>query len=160
MDIILFQSRSGGIQLSITPQSKIEHQCSINPSQIAMKCRSDKQTIVRYLWYHLVVLISADTQQIFLNGRFQREIKRNSSEKNQLFLEMKELNIGTDLNGFHCWFGRMADLSLWKRWLDPIEIRGIWQQRVSIDQLHLGEHLITTSSQTNHQRNTSRSVLL
>lgn len=142
------------IQLNITPQSKIENQLSINPSRIAMKCRSDKQTIVRYLWYHLVILISADTQQLFLNGRFQREIKQNS----RLDLEMKELNIGTDSNGFHCWFGRMADLSLWKRWLDPVEIRGIWQQRVSIDQFDLGEYLIANYQTT--QRTTFRSVLL
>ena len=158
MDIILFQSRSGVIQLCITPQSKIENQLSINPSRIAMKCRSDKQTIVRYLWYHLVLLISADTQQIFLNGRFQREFKRSSPEKNRLYLEMKELNIGTDSNGFHCWFGRMADLSLWKRWLDPMEIRAIWQQRVSIDQVDLGDDPIANCQTI--QRTTFRSVLL
>ena len=156
--MILFQSRSGLIRLSITPQSKIENQLSINPSRIAIKCRSDKQTIVRYLWYHVVILISVNSQQLFLNGKFQRETKRNSSENNQVLLQMKELNIGTDSNGFHCWFGRMADLSLWKRWLDPIEIRAIWHQRVSIDQTDLGEYFDKTCQ--TKQRDTFRSVLL
>jgi hypothetical protein len=105
-----------------------------------MKCRSDKQTIVRYLWYHLVILISKDKQQLFINGQCQREIKRNFRENNQILISMKELNIGTDSKGFHCWFGRIADLCIWNRWLDLIEIRAIWHQRVSIDRTDLGEY--------------------
>ncbi len=119
-----------------------------------MKCRSDKQTIVRNLWYHLVILISQDKQQLFINGQCQREIQRNFYDKNQISLVIKELNIGTDSKGFNCWFGRIADLSIWNRWLNRIEIRAIWQQRVSIDQTDLGEYFNTKQS------NTSRSVLL
>lgn len=157
LDIVLFQSKCGFIQVGITPHSKIENQFSIFPNRIAVRCRSDKQTIVRYLWYHLVILISADQQQLFINGQLQREIKRNFLQTNPMPLVMEELNVGTDSKGFHCWFGRMADLSLWKRWLDPMEIRAIWQQRVSIDQTDLGEYL--TSSSKTKQPTTFRSVL-
>jgi hypothetical protein len=71
---------------------------------------------------------------------------------------MKELNIGTDSKGFNCWFGRIADLSIWNRWLDFIEIRTIWQQRVSIDQIDLGEYFIQNFN--TKQSSTLRSVLL
>ncbi len=71
---------------------------------------------------------------------------------------MKELNIGTDSKGFNCWFGRIADLSIWNRWLDFIEIRAIWQQRVSIDQIDLGEYFIQNFN--TKQSSTLRSVLL
>ena len=157
-DIVLFQSKCGFIQLGITPQSKIENQFSIYLNRIANKCRSDKQTIVRYLWYHIVILISAEKQQLFINGQCQREIKGNFPQNNPISLAMKELNIGTDSKGFHCWFGRMADLSVWKRWLDPIEIRAIWQQRVSIDQTDLGEYF--SRNFNTGQRSYFRSVLL
>lgn len=70
-----------------------------------MKCRSDKQTIVQYLWYYLVLLISHDQQQLFLNGQSQRNFHRN----HQRMIMMKESNIGTDSKGFNCWFGRIAD---------------------------------------------------
>jgi hypothetical protein len=71
---------------------------------------------------------------------------------------MKELFIGTNSKGFHCWFGRIADLSIWNRWLDYMEIRAIWQQRVSIDQTDLGEYFIKNFN--TKQSNTLRSVLL
>ena len=123
----------------------------MSPSRTSIKCRSYKQNIVRHLWYHLVILVSKDKQQLFLNGHFQREIKRNLDENNQMSILMKELNIGTNSKGFHCWFGRIADLSIWNRWLDSIEIRAIWQQRMSIDQTDLGQYLV-------HHFNTNQST--
>lgn len=71
---------------------------------------------------------------------------------------MKEINIGINSKGFHCWFGRIADLSIWNRFLDSIEIKAIWQQRVSIDQVNLGEYFIKNFYRK--QLNYSRSVLL
>jgi hypothetical protein len=71
---------------------------------------------------------------------------------------MKEINIGTNSKYFHCWFGRMADISIWNRWLDYMEIRAIWQQRVSVDQTNLGDYLINNLNK--RQSIISRSVLL
>ncbi len=153
VEIVLAQY--GFIHLGITPKSKIENQFSFYSNEIPFKCRSNKQTIVRHLWYHLVILISHDEQKLFINGQCQREVKRN--ENNPKLISIKELNIGTNSKGFNCWFGRIADLCIWNRWLNPIEIRAIWQQRVSIDRTDLGEYF--TQNFNLKQSTHSRSVL-
>jgi hypothetical protein len=141
--------------VGITPQSTIEMSFSLYSNQKLIKCRSSKQNIIRYLWYHLVILISPDKQILFLNGQCQRESKRNFDK---ISMKMNELNIGRNSKGVDCWFGRIADFSIWNRSLDMMEIRAIWEQRKSIDKINLGEYLMMNLN--TKQSNYFRSVLL
>lgn len=156
-DINLFPN-GDFIHIGITPQSNIETNYSFKKNNISIKCRSNTQSIIRYLWYHIVILISNNKQILYLNGQFQKEIKKDLSLNNEINILMKEIFLGMNSKGYHCWFGRIADLSIWNRFLDFIEIKSIWQQRVSIDQIDFGQFFIKNFSKK--QINYSRSVLL
>jgi hypothetical protein len=64
----------------------------------------------------------------------------NASQWHEQKMHLPDLLcLGSKNSGHHNpWRGKIADVSIWRRWLKPFEIRALYQQQVSIDKVKLG----------------------
>ncbi|CAF1122912.1 unnamed protein product, partial [Didymodactylos carnosus] len=124
-------------------------------------CNAQNTHINRRTWYHIVARISRQKQEIWINGKLS-EIKEMTNPRDastgrsyswaneETWLEEKMsmpniLTIGAknELYEYSWHGGRLADISIWNCWLEPKEIRAIFQQKCSIDQMKIGTYLFS-----------------
>ena len=128
----------------------------ISAAKYAFICQ-DRQKVEPGRWYHVVVRVNRNQQELWVNGqqvstvymtnphlRYQvRDPYRqrwNPSQWHQQKMHLPDvLCLGSKSTQHHNpWIGKIADVSVWRRWLKPFEIRAFYQQQASIDKVKLG----------------------
>ncbi|CAF1622832.1 unnamed protein product, partial [Didymodactylos carnosus] len=115
-------------------------------------------------WYHLVVRYSRNNKQdIWINGKLQTQVHMTtpngvttiwnkpifSSSPPRLWWSSQKmcmpdaLFIGAKNEKYtYSWSGgKLADITIWNKLLEPIEIRAAYREKVSIDKLNVGTYI-------------------
>lgn len=150
------KSNNNWILMSIDHYNTIITEAMISNNQCSFYCSSTVE-LEEEKWYHLVTRQSRNEQDIWINGEFcghtdmstpeniaacwQGPLSQlqthhwNAERRNRPSL----LTLGAKHEfGKDPFRGQMADLSIWNRWLSPLEIRTISEQKRSIDQIKIG----------------------
>nr|ACD54731.1 F-box domain proteins-like protein [Adineta vaga] len=144
------------LHLGFHVDTNIHNQVMISPAQYAFGCY-DRQKTEPNRWYHVVVRVSRQFQELWVNGRVVSRVDMTNPE---LRLEVRlpyrqnwqpsqwcqqrmhlpeALYIGSKNNRHHNpWIGKIADISVWRRWLKPFEIRALYKQQAAINNVKLG----------------------
>jgi hypothetical protein len=113
-------------------------------------------------WYHVVTQVSRAKQEIYVNGHLQGEIDMTSKGNqaniwtpgrvapNAEWFEQQIHRPQTLCIGAKClhpivhnfWHGQVADLCIWTRWLEPIEIKVIYRSRAKLDNFNMGQFIV------------------
>ncbi len=128
----------------------------ISDSQCSFYC-STAEELEEDRWYHIVARHSRNEQEVWINGKFCGHTDMTTPENiarswnGQLSASQKchwdrerrnlphTLTLGAkNEGGINRFRGRIADLSIWNRWLSPVEIRTISEQKRPIDQIDVG----------------------
>ncbi|CAF0978569.1 unnamed protein product [Didymodactylos carnosus] len=85
-------------------------------------------------WYLLSIVVNAEhnTLKVYVDGHCSITIYQNKKEKEP----MPSIWIGGQENR---WVGQIADVTVWSRVLSKIEIRAIYDQRTSTDNVNIAE---------------------
>ncbi|CAF1444107.1 unnamed protein product [Adineta steineri] len=144
------------LHLGFHVDMNISNQVMISAAQYAFNCQ-DSQKIEPCRWYHVVVRVNRNRQELWVNGQqvsnvdmtnayLRHEVRilyqKNWDDSQWHMQKMHLPNIlclGSKSSQHHNpWIGKIADISIWRRWLKPFEIRALYQQHVSIDKVKLG----------------------
>ncbi|CAF0799000.1 unnamed protein product [Adineta steineri] len=128
----------------------------ISTAQYVFKCQ-DSQKIEPCRWYHVVVRVNRNRQELWVNGQevsnvdmtradLRHEVRAsyrqywNDSQWHMQKMHLPNvLYLGSKNSQDHNpWIGKIADVSIWRRWLKPFEIRALHQQQTPIDRVKLG----------------------
>ncbi|UJR17148.1 hypothetical protein I4U23_004044 [Adineta vaga] len=152
------------ILMCIDHYNTVLSEAIVSDNQCSFYC-STYERLEEEKWYHIVTRHSRDKQEVWINGRFcgqtdmttpkniaaswRREL--SESQKRHWDRERRHtpytLTLGAkNEDGQDPFHGRMADLSIWSRWLTPVEIRTISEQKKPIDQIQVGTYIIDYSS--------------
>ncbi|CAF1497484.1 unnamed protein product [Didymodactylos carnosus] len=120
-------------------------------------CIAHNAHIDQGTWYHIVVRVSHQKQELWINGELSgvKEMinprggtvifrSPNEGTCSQLKMSMPNvLTIGAKNKLYEdSWYGgRLADISIWNCWLETKEIRAISQQKCSVGQMKIGTYL-------------------
>lgn len=134
----------------------IHSQVMISAAHYAFTCQ-DSEKIEPSRWYHVVVQVNRNRQELWVNGQqvsnvdmtqehLRHEVRApyrknwNASGWHNQKIHLPDLLCLGSKNREHHnpWRGKIADISIWRRWLEPFEIRALHQQHVSIDKVKLG----------------------
>ncbi|CAF0737591.1 unnamed protein product [Didymodactylos carnosus] len=147
------------IHLGFDDKNTIQNQTMVSSGQCQFDCDSNV-TVESDKWYHVVALVSRNLQQIWINGTLagakdmssvdyaddiHRDLPSNYTWSEQkLHTPLQYIHIGSKNDEHHNpWCGKIADLSIWNRWLTPDEIRAMYNQKISVDQIAAGTHILT-----------------
>ncbi|CAF0791046.1 unnamed protein product [Adineta ricciae] len=147
------------LHLGFHVNTNIHNQIMISSAKYAFGCE-DRQKTEPHRWYHVVARVNRNIQDLWVNGKQvssvdmtniqnRTEIREpyhqswNSSQWYEQTIHLPNiLYIGTKNNEHHNpWIGKIADISVWTRWLQPFEICALYQQQTSIDKVKLGTFL-------------------
>ncbi|CAF1318584.1 unnamed protein product [Rotaria magnacalcarata] len=139
----------------------IQNQVIISADHVQFDCNSTT-TVKLNTWYHVVTQVSRKKQEIFVNGDLQREvdmtlkamgtitwtpgqIASNAEWSQQEIQRPEALCIGAKCLrpiAHNFWLGQVADLCIWTRWLEPIEIKATYQSKTKSDNLNMGQFIV------------------
>ncbi|CAF0799223.1 unnamed protein product [Adineta steineri] len=128
----------------------------ISTAQYVFRCQ-DSQKIEPCRWYHVVVRVNRNRQELWVNGQqvsnvdmtradLRHEVRASDRQYwNDSQWHMQKMHLPNVLclgsknsQDHNPWIGKIADVSIWRRWLKPFEIRALHQQQTSIDRVKLG----------------------
>jgi hypothetical protein len=144
------------ILMCIDHYNTILTEAMISDNQCSFYCSSAEE-LQEDKWYHIVTRQSRNEQNTWINGKLcgytdmtrpeniavcwrgQPSIAQMSDWDREQRNLPHTLTLGAK-NGYGTepYKGRMADLSIWNRWLSPLEIRTISEQKRPIDQIQVG----------------------
>jgi hypothetical protein len=152
----LYLHNHAWLHLGFHVDSNIHNQVMISPAQYSFICQ-DKRKMEPCRWYHVVVRVNRNRQELWINGQPVSYVDMTHPEHHyqvrspyhpnwqvsqwhQQKMHLPDvLCLGSKNSEHHNpWIGKIADVSIWRRWLKPYEIHVLYQQRVSIDQVKLG----------------------
>ncbi|CAF1208749.1 unnamed protein product [Adineta ricciae] len=139
----------------------IQNQVMISAEHIQFDCNSTTP-IELNTWYHVVTQVSRKKQEIYVNGHLQKTVlmtsKASATEiwtsgrtypnapwSKQEMQRPETLCIGAKcLRPFphNFWLGELADLCIWTRWLEPIEIMAIYESKAKLDNINIGQLIV------------------
>ncbi|CAF1442902.1 unnamed protein product [Didymodactylos carnosus] len=135
----------------------IQNQAMISDDEYQFNCDSDVK-IQADKWYHVVANVSRNCQKIWVNGQLSgtkdmtdknnKDDIRNSLaqdvqwDEQKLQLAASLLHIGCK-DGMHMnpWRGKIAEVSIWNRWLSRFEIEALYEQKVNVDKIAIGTQI-------------------
>lgn len=147
------------LHLGVNLQAVLENQVMISTGSVHFFCGAHSR-MMRNTWYHVVALVSRNKQQLFVNGELQCSVDMSRKEggvidmlylypsngkwENQQMQMPRTLHIGVKRPRENFWHGNIADVAIFDRWLEPAEIRGIWQNRVPLSKLeNMGAYIVS-----------------
>ena len=147
------------LHLGVNLEGVLENQVMISTGSVHFFC-GDRHRMAKNTWYHVVACVSRNKQQLFVNGELVCSVdmsQRNGGvidtphyfrydqkwEDHQMQLP-RTLHIGVKTPRQNFWHGRIADVAIFDRWLEPAEIQCIWQNRVPLSKLgNMGEYIVS-----------------
>lgn len=137
----------------------LENQVMISTGSVHFFCGA-RSRMMRNTWYHIVALVSRNKQQLFVRGELQSSVDMSSKVggaidmpylyrsdvkwEDQQMQMPRILHIGVKTSRANFWHGNIADVAIFDRWLDPIEIRCISEKRVPLSKLEtMGAYIMS-----------------
>jgi hypothetical protein len=127
----------------------------ISAAHYSFSCH-DREKMKSNRWYHVVIRVDRNQQELWVNRRkvsnvdmtrthlcyevraSHRETWRASQWHKQKMHLPNLLCLGSKNSEHHNpWIGKIADVSIWGRWLEPFEMHALHQQQTSIEKVKL-----------------------
>jgi hypothetical protein len=140
-----------------------ENQVIISPALVQFECTGEH--LKRNEWFHLVTLVSRFKQTLYVNGKISNTVDMSKYASNSTvfkrYLVTEEmiknwkdekmqlphtLHIGAKSFEVNFWLGEVADVSIWNHHLEAHEIEAIYKQKVTVDKVNVGEHILNKIS--------------
>lgn len=152
----LFLKNHAWLHLGFHVDLNIHSQVMISTAHYSFCCQN-REKMEPSRWYHVVIRVNRNRQELWVNGQqvsnvnmsranLRYEVRAshrqnwNASQWDKQKMHLPDLLCLGSKNCEHHnpWKGKIANVSIWRRWLKPFEIRALHQQRVSIDKVKLG----------------------
>ena len=155
----LYQNDNAWLHLGFHVDLNIHSQVMISAAHYSFSCQNNVK-IEPCQWYHVVVRVNRNRQELWVNGqlvssvdmtrpdrhfeiRLPYRVNWKPSQWHEQNMHLPDLLcIGSKNSEHHNpWKGKIADVSIWRRWLKPYEIRALYEQHAAIDKVKLGSFI-------------------
>jgi hypothetical protein len=151
------------LHLGLNPRGVLENQVMISRGSVHFFCGA-RTRMTKKTWYHVVALVSRNKQQLFVNGQLECSVNMSTRDggnidepylyryderwEDQQMQMPRTLHIGVKTPRENFWHGYIADMAIFDRWLEPTEIRCIWQTRMPLSKLeNMGGYIVKNLDQ-------------
>ncbi|CAF4858387.1 unnamed protein product [Rotaria sp. Silwood1] len=130
--------------------------------QYQFNCHS-KTKIQTKRWYHVVIQVSREEQEIYVDGKREGQVDMtNSNNRSEIWghpisQEEKWEDMKMDTPHALCigskssessprtfWYGQVADVCICTQWFHPKEIQAIYHSKVTIDKVNFGKFVLNS----------------
>jgi hypothetical protein len=152
----LYLTNHAWLHLGFHVDLNIHSQVMISTAHYAFSCQ-DREQMKPHRWYHVVVRVNRNRQELWIDGQLVSNVDMTRAhlrtevrapylqnwDTSQWYKQKMHLPdllcLGSKNSQHHNpWKGKIADVSIWRRWLKSFEIRALHQQHTSIDKMKLG----------------------